>query len=83
MNQLTKKNKTVLGAVSIAALSLYTIRKYMSGGQCNIVKDLSGQVAIVTGGNSGIGREIAKILAGMKCKVIIGARDESRNKETI
>ncbi|MBS0027502.1 SDR family NAD(P)-dependent oxidoreductase [Chitinophaga hostae] len=37
--------------------------------------DLTGKVAIVTGGNSGIGYEIVKTLAGIGAQVIVGARD--------
>jgi len=40
--------------------------------------DLSGKVAIVTGGSAGIGFETAKALLAAKCKVIILARDGKR-----
>ena len=37
--------------------------------------DLSGKVAVVTGGNSGIGFETAKTLAEAGARVVVGARD--------
>jgi len=40
--------------------------------------DLSGKVAIVTGGSAGIGFETAKALLVAKCKVIMIARDGKR-----
>jgi retinol dehydrogenase-12 len=40
--------------------------------------DLSGQVAVVTGGNSGIGKETAAALAGMGAHVIIAARNPGK-----
>jgi len=52
----------------------------MNGGKCDIVKDLKGKVAVVTGANSGIGKETAKGLAKLGCHVIIGARDIQRNE---
>ncbi|QRV81638.1 short chain dehydrogenase [Ceratobasidium sp. AG-Ba] len=40
--------------------------------------DLSGKTAIVTGANSGIGFEIARILAGMGARVVLACRDVER-----
>ena len=40
--------------------------------------DLSGQVAVITGGNSGIGKETAAALAGMGAHVIIAARNPAK-----
>jgi len=42
------------------------------------VSDLGGQVAVVTGGNSGIGKETAAELAGMGAHVIIAARNPTK-----
>lgn len=40
--------------------------------------DLHGRVAIITGGNSGIGKGIADGLASAGCDIVIAARNESR-----
>ena len=40
--------------------------------------DLSGKVAIITGGNTGIGYETAKALARMGAHSIIACRSEER-----
>ena len=40
--------------------------------------DLSGKVVIITGGNSGLGYETAKALAGMGAHTIIACRSEER-----
>lgn len=40
--------------------------------------DLSGKVAVVTGGNAGIGYETAKALALMGAQTIIACRSQER-----
>ena len=42
------------------------------------MSDLTGQVAVVTGGNSGIGKETAVELAGMGAHLIIAARNPTK-----
>jgi NAD(P)-dependent dehydrogenase (short-subunit alcohol dehydrogenase family) len=42
------------------------------------VTDLTGQVAVITGGNSGIGKETAAALAGMGAYVIVAARNPQK-----
>src|SRR5437773_9826364 len=44
--------------------------------------DLSGRVAIVTGGGSGLGRQMATALAEMGADVVLCARNAERCAET-
>jgi len=47
-------------------------------GMCNIETSLAGKVAIVTGGNAGIGLETARGLAERGARVIIGCRSKQK-----
>jgi len=45
--------------------------------------ELDGKVALVTGGNSGIGRAISEAFAREKARVMIGARNVDTGKQTV
>ncbi|TBO44459.1 SDR family NAD(P)-dependent oxidoreductase [Pedobacter kyonggii] len=45
--------------------------------------DLTGKIAIVTGGNAGIGLETTKVLAAAGAKVIVPARDIEKAKKNL
>src|SRR3954470_21621803 len=45
--------------------------------------DLSGRVAVITGGNGGIGLGIAQALAGQGCNVSIWGRNAEKNKAAV
>jgi NAD(P)-dependent dehydrogenase (short-subunit alcohol dehydrogenase family) len=43
--------------------------------------DLTGRAAVVTGGNSGLGLETARILAGRGARVVLAVRDTAKGEE--
>jgi NAD(P)-dependent dehydrogenase (short-subunit alcohol dehydrogenase family) len=47
------------------------------------MSDLKGKTALVTGGNSGIGRAVAKELAGRGAHVVLTGRDADRGEQAV
>ncbi len=47
-------HQIVIGAATVTFVA--ALKVYFSGGVCKIKGDLTGKTAIVTGGNTGIGR---------------------------
>ncbi len=45
--------------------------------------DLSGRVAVITGGNGGIGLGMAKGLAGAGATIVVGGRDAAKNASAV
>jgi len=65
---------------AILSIAYYFIRRVAQGGTCTYRRDLEGRVAIVTGGNTGIGYETAKALAEMGATVVLACRDVAKGK---
>ncbi len=70
--------KTGLISAGVIGLTTLAFRKYCAGGVCKIVKDLSGQVIIITGASNGIGKETARLLARQGATLILACRDKER-----
>ena len=65
--------------LAVLAVVLIEVYKRRLGVACTIRKDLKGKVAIITGANTGIGRETALELARQGCEVVIAARDQKKS----
>lgn len=76
MNFLSNPKLLSLGVIGLTALAYG--KSHFNGGVCKIEKNLSGKIVVITGANTGIGKETARSLAKMKATVIFACRDEKR-----
>jgi 2-deoxy-D-gluconate 3-dehydrogenase len=74
-------NPTV-SAVSGSVGPLYRVRSEGEGTTMKLF-DLAGRVAIVTGGNGGIGLGMAKGMAGAGATIVVAGRDASKNAAAV
>ncbi|XP_073204504.1 retinol dehydrogenase 12-like isoform X2 [Lepidochelys kempii] len=75
---------TVLGVFICVPLLLFMaapyIRRYIAGGVCKSTAKLNGKVVVITGANTGIGKETARDLAQRGARVIIACRDMAKGE---
>lgn len=73
----------IVEIISIIIL-IYVLNRYFSGAQYKGQRpDLKNCTAIVTGGNTGIGKETVLALAQQGCNVVIGARDTAKSEAAV
>ena len=65
---------------TILSLFFYDIfnREYLGGGKYRGNENLKGKTVVITGANTGIGKETARELASRKARVIMACRDMNK-----
>ncbi|XP_036411295.1 retinol-DH_like_SDR_c domain-containing protein [Megalops cyprinoides] len=67
------------GAVTtVATIGLVLLRKWIAGGVCRSRARLNGKTVLITGSNTGIGKETARDMAFRGARVVMACRDMKR-----
>uniref|UniRef100_A0A671QU00 Zgc:153441 n=1 Tax=Sinocyclocheilus anshuiensis TaxID=1608454 RepID=A0A671QU00_9TELE len=68
---------------AVTAISLVLLRKWIAGGVCRCRVRLDGKTVIITGANTGIGKETARDLAMRGARAVVACRDLSKAEKAV
>lgn len=70
-----------LGVAALVVMLLVKVYTRLTVGKCTSKADMTGKTVIITGSNTGIGKETARQLALRNARVILACRNQVKAKE--
>ena len=80
---LSSPTPVYVGAAAASVVALWLVRCYFGGGVCRNKNRLDGKVVIITGANTGIGKETSIDLARRGAKVYMACRSRERGQAAL